>query len=483
MKFKYILSIKFIIIYSVFFISCKTQFREDPAPAITNIGTLNLSKYVAIGSSISAGFADNALYNDGQANAYPNLLANKFKEGNTSLVFNQPKIESENGWAGGTNGKLELALPACGTIAVTGRNLAGENAMLPYNGNKSELTNLAVPFIRIENINTPAVSAGTSFNNPLPYYNRLVDVATTKGLAQEARLRNASFFTIWLGYTDALRYATTGGTTALVTTEVFKTNIYVLLDSLLSVPNAKGVIATIPYVDQFPVITNNNRRLTSSTDPAKNPVKFTQVQADEFNAVIGKNIFSGALGNNNFYAIQKTDGSIRQLKTTQDFIVRGADLDKTGLGKVDSLSVRNCIANLNQRSKLGFAKALSDTAVLDKEEIITLRAQIDAYNNAIIEAIAERNNNGFKLALVDMNLFYKNLLDPSSGIQYGSLITRANHASLGPDFGGFYSLDRINPTPRGQSLIANEFIKSINQYFGSNFTLYDPASFRANKIP
>ncbi|TAE60302.1 MAG: hypothetical protein EAY68_10390, partial [Bacteroidetes bacterium] len=343
--------------------------------------------------------------------------------------------------------------------------------------------NLAVPFIRISNINTPSVSSGNNFNNPKPYYDRIVDEATTKGIAHEAKLRGGSFFTVWLGYTDALRYATSGGTTALVSTETFKANITAVIDSLLSVPNSKGVIATIPYVDQFPVVTNNNRRLTSTTDPAKNPVRLTEAEATEFNTAIGAQIFSGAAGNNNFFAIKTGSGSIRQLKTNQDFIVRGADLDKVGKGQVDPNGIRNCTPNTNERTKLGFIAPISDTAVLDKVEIETLRAQIDAYNNAINEVVASRNANGTRVATVDMVTFYRNLSDPNVGIQYGSLIVRANHASLGPDFGGFYSLDRTNPTPRGQALLANEFLKVIDQTFGSNFTLYDPADFRGNKIP
>ena len=40
---------------------------------------IDLSRYVAIGDSITAGYADGALYFDGQKNAYPNILAAQFK--------------------------------------------------------------------------------------------------------------------------------------------------------------------------------------------------------------------------------------------------------------------------------------------------------------------------------------------------------------------------------------------------------------------
>src|SRR4051812_41321112 len=57
------------------FVSCKPdQKAPDPGK-----GSLDVSKYVAIGNSITSGFADGALYYDGQMVSYPNLLAQQFK--------------------------------------------------------------------------------------------------------------------------------------------------------------------------------------------------------------------------------------------------------------------------------------------------------------------------------------------------------------------------------------------------------------------
>jgi hypothetical protein len=462
--------------------SCKPKFYEEPAPAAATAGQINFSKYVAVGSGISAGFADNALFTEGQNNAYPALLAKKFREVNPSLHFVQPDINSVNGWSGGTLGRSVLKTPACSTVSIGGVALPGESLVLPYTGNKSEVTNLSVPFIRLANTNTTKVSAGTNATNPEPYYNRITD-AGTLGIASEAKKRQASVFTVWLGYTDALRYATSGGTTALLTRDEFKTYINQVLDSLLAVQGSKGVIGNIPYVDQFPVVTNNNRRLTSSTDPAKNPVRLKQAKADEYNTALGSAIFSGAPGNNNYFAIQTGSGNVRQLSTSKDFIVRGNVLDSVGTGARDSLAVRSCTPNLTRRTEVGLIKPISNDAVLDKEEITYLRSVIDQYNAEITALVNARNSSGEKrLAVVDFNGFYTRLTDPLQGVAYGSIITRANQPSLGPDFGGFYSLDRIHPTPRGQSLIANEFLKVFNQNFGSTFSLYHPGDFRINEI-
>jgi hypothetical protein len=270
----------------------------------------------------------------------------------------------------------------------------------------------------------------------------------------------------------------------MISTASFRQNIENLLDSLLSVPGSKGVIANIPYVDQFPIVTVNNRRLTSTTDPAKNPVRLSAAAAAIFNADLGQNLFSGATGAKSYYAITTGTGSVRQLDPAKDFVVTSSVLNKSGIGKVDSASVRSCTPDNTPRDSSGFKAPFANSAVLDKAEIVALRAQIDDYNNAIATAVAARNAGGVKVAIVDLNAFFRKLSDPLYGIQYGTQeIIRTNHPALGPDFGGFFSLDRTNPTPKGQALLANEFIKAINNTFGSSLKLYDPSGFRANLIP
>lgn len=462
---------------------CRPEFYEPGDGGLASQGNADFSKYVAVGSTITSGFADNALYTEAQAFAYPNLLATQLKEANASVNYKQPDINSVNGWSGGTNGRLLLTLPSCSTVAVSPRANAGESGLLPYNEDKFEVTNLSVPFISIRNINTNMPPSGTNYNSPKLYYDRITEPSSL-GIASEAKRRNPTFFTVWIGYVDALSYATSGGTKSLPTIAEFRDNLSSLLDSLLAVNGSKGVVANIPYVDQFAVITNNNRRLTSTTDPARNPVRFTQAQADQYNAALGLNLFSGATGNKNYYAITTGTGTVRKCDPAKDFFVRSNVLDSVGMGPRDSLSVRNCTSDLTPRSEIGFAVPVANNAVLDASEIVFLRQQIDEYNQVIIDLLSDRNGQGdFRIGLVDMKTFYQNLTDPNKGISYGTSIIRANHPSLGPDFGGFYSLDRTNPTPKGHALIANEFIRVINTSFGANVHLLNPDKFRANLIP
>ncbi|HEX8546855.1 MAG TPA: hypothetical protein VF691_07830 [Cytophagaceae bacterium] len=464
--------------------SCRPKFYEIPPAPAASAGTADFTKYVAVGSTITAGFMDDALYNEGQANSYPNLLAQKFKETKGDVIFGQANINSEFGWSGKNNlGKRVLFQDTCRSVSFQSvAKPSSETTVKPFEGDRSSITNLSVPFITLANINKPSVGTTTAFNNPKLYFENIVEPGSL-GIASEARKRNGTFFTVWLGYVDALRYATSGGTTALPTTQEFTNSYKALLDSILVSGKASGVIANIPYVDQFAVITNNNRRLTSTSDPAKNPVRLTPEQANEFNTALGVTFFKGTTGNSNNFAISTGSGTIRPLNTSKDFVTRGAVLDSVGFGAIDAQRVRTCKGDQGQRLYIGFKTPIANKDVLDEEEVKNLRNQINSYNQALQQIVEEYKSKGLRLGVVDLNGFYNRLTDPLLGIPYGNVIIRANHPNLGPDFGGFYSLDRITPTPKGQALIANEFLKVINQVFGASFSLYSPDNFRGNTLP
>ena len=92
------------------------------------------------------------------------------------------------------------------------------------------------------------------------------------------------------------------------------------------------------------------------------------------------------------------------------------------------------------------------------------------YNNYITAKAAEKN-----IALAETDDFYKSL---SAGIVF-------NGIGLNPNFvsGGAYSLDGINLNPRGNALLANEFIKAINAKYKSNIPTVDVTLFRGVIFP
>jgi lysophospholipase L1-like esterase len=61
----------------------------------------------------------------------------------------------------------------------------------------------------------------------------------------------------------------------------------------------------------------------------------------------------------------------------------------------------------------------------------------------------------------------------------GSLNSVRN--SIAP--GGYFSLDGVHPNPRGQALLANEFIRVINARFGATLPPVDIRLYRQNILP
>src|SRR5882724_5813959 len=90
--------------------SCKQDVIVlHPATTITitepipNAGNADFTKYVAIGNSLTAGFQAGALFTAGQQNSFPKMLSKQFSwaqdpTGLTTLTFNQPDINSVNGY-------------------------------------------------------------------------------------------------------------------------------------------------------------------------------------------------------------------------------------------------------------------------------------------------------------------------------------------------------------------------------------------------
>ena len=102
----------------------------------------------------------------------------------------------------------------------------------------------------------------------------------------------------------------------------------------------------------------------------------------------------------------------------------------------------------------GLLFLIDDRYALDLAEIDNIQQAITAYN----QIIAQKANQ-YDLAFVDMNAWFKNL---QAGIKWDGVDFNAEFVS-----GGFFSLDGFHPNQKGYALIANEFIKAINQKYNA----------------
>jgi hypothetical protein len=107
--------------------------------------------------------------------------------------------------------------------------------------------------------------------------------------------------------------------------------------------------------------------------------------------------------------------------------------------------------------------------VLTLDELATIQTRIDEFN-----AIIREKASSYGFALVETQPFFSKL---ESGIVFNGVPLSSKFVS-----GGTFSLDGIHLNPRGNAMLANEFIKAINQKFNSkvpqiNVLLYNSVLF------
>jgi lysophospholipase L1-like esterase len=102
----------------------------------------------------------------------------------------------------------------------------------------------------------------------------------------------------------------------------------------------------------------------------------------------------------------------------------------------------------------GRGTPLPDEVILDAGEVSFLRDRVNANNAAIAEICSAAS-----IPVVDVNRFYRDIL--SGGYVVGGVVLRGSFLT-----GGLISLDGVHPTDLGYAILANEWIRVINQSGG-----------------
>lgn len=220
---------------------------DVPAPSS---GGADFSNYIAVGNSLTAGYADNGLYADGQMQSYPAMIAQQMSMV-SPINFTQPDVTGNgSGYA-----YLTSLEPSIGFFLPDPSFLDQLDG--PFN-------NLGVPGIRVKDIIVPGYGSSPQAN---PYFYRMLgaDDANASYLSIVSQ-SNATFFTSWIGNNDVLGYATSGGAfgvdglpvtglNGLTDPETEFRPSYDALINALTAGGAKGVVVTIPDVTQVPFFT------------------------------------------------------------------------------------------------------------------------------------------------------------------------------------------------------------------------------------
>lgn len=433
----------------VFFVSCQLE-EPDLEETPSKTGDYDFSKYVAIGNSLTAGVQSGSLVEEHQQYSFPNLIAQQLGVDD----FEQPTVS----WPGIPNIMTVEMVTETGVVLGT----ASGNAV-PTN---DELTrpydNLGIPGIVLADV-LSATDVASSYSGSTAIPLVLRNQGTT--VIEQATTLQPAFISCWIGNNDVLGFATSGGYNPSEPTDAIGFSaLYNQLGGALAATNAKVVVANIPDVTSIPFFTTVGPRVALGLAGAKqqnpdidglyyqkhgvvnpNPqTDFTNFDEDvpPLITLVGGQ-YAGLLG-------QPTGKWYRDL---------AADLDTT----VDL--VLATMPSIDTTEAFGFHphNPWPDALILDADEIETAQTATDAYNDAIA-SVADQN--GF--ALFDVNDFFtgvaQNGYDPAGMLD----VLTADYIT-----GGLFSYDGVHPSNLGYAVLANEFIKVVNEEFGTDIQEVD----------
>jgi lysophospholipase L1-like esterase len=432
-------------------VACKPSISE---PAVDK-GRLNVSKYVAVGNSITSGYADNALYYDGQQVSYPNLIAQQFSKIGGS-VFKQPDIDPNSVGIGASGGpRLALAPHAdcLGNTSLSALQVAATGDFSIFLSNiyasKGPFNNMGVPGAKAITTIYPGYGNPTNgFGKFNPFFTRMSSNLSSASILSDAMAQSPTFFSLFIGANDALGYALSGGTSDSITPSAgapgfgFDASMDLIVSTLIS-NGAKGAIANIPDITSLPYFT---------TVPYNGLVLTSQAQVTSLNSAYAPLGITFHLGQNPFIIEDAAvPGGMRQIAATEYVLLSVPQ---------DSLKC----------AQWGSVKPIPNKYVLIHSEVSAIRTAISNYNIKI-KSLATANG----LAFVDVNQF---LAMAEKGIAYNGINLNTSFVT-----GGAFSLDGVHLTPIGNALLANEFIKSINTTYKSTLPLVDATKYSGVKFP
>ena len=457
-------------------------------------GTADFSNFVAIGDSLTAGYADNALYRQGQVNSYPAILAQQF-----ALVgggsFTQPLMPVE------ATGSLTLA--ATSLVGLSDRLVlvptgnppparpAAPSAITPTVSTEigvpltGVFNNLGVPGAKSYHLGAPSYGDATGVlgGTANPYFVRFRSADTTSVVA-DAAVQAPTFFVLWIGNNDILTYATGGGTGTDQTGNIDPTsyagnditdpttlaNIVNGVLATINTPTNKGVLINIPDVSTIPYFTT---------------VTYNPIPMDAATAAFANGAYAGYNGGGAGLLLTGPEIAQRTIvfseSLTNALVIEDESLtDLTGFGlpsirqaTAADLIVLPASAKIGTELTMGdpatvwgVGTALLDADVLTESEVTLVVAAQTAYNVAI-KAAADADPT---IAFFDAAAKVAELSD--TGINYGSGGISSTFAQ-----GGAFSLDGVHPTARGYAVIANEIIKVIEADFGASIPPVDPGQY------
>jgi len=452
MKIRYILYFAVVLFMAS---SCQPEVNDFTPES----GNADFTSYIAVGNSLTAGYADASLYASGQESSYASILAKQFEAVGGNGTFKIPMMPTEDGvsphvtaaglyfttklvvgYSTDCLGNTSLApVPAVANpdqAKLASELMASVAAQGPFN-------NIGVPGIKVAHLLAPGLG---TLN---PYYGRFAENPATDALIGEVAKVNPTFFSLWVGNNDVLGYASSGGTEPLTPMNGpagvgFTASYTAVLQSIMASAD-KGALANIPDITSAAFFT---------TVPYNPIVLAEQWMVDGLNAAYAP--YNGAMEQIGLpYRIKWQLGPNPMVIADADMGVPVPELNIRQINS-DEMVLLTIPQDPIKCAFWGSQKPVPNQYILTAKEIKKVQDVTWLFND-FIKGAAEQ----YGLAFVDFNGLMKKV--KSTGLVFDGV-------TFTPAFiqGNLFSLDGIHLTPQGNAVVANFYIDAINATYGAN---------------
>ena len=448
-------------LYFLFLLPLLLACKPKAPTHVVDAGTADFTKFIAIGDGHTAGYMDDGLSLDGQKNSLGAMIQQQL------MMAGAPAIEmpwmSDQNIGLSLNGLSRLILgyktdcQGISSLSPVRVSLQGETSALTssaYNPSK-KYSNFGVPGVRmIDMVSTAFGNINLPQHNP--FFARMSkDQFNLPGSGNYSSVQEnifdggyPTFCSIYLGIEDVLPYARSGATQHPMSPLAgfpgvgFEESLTQLCEQLYG-QHVNAVIATIPNISDWPFF--NTIPYNGLTLDAEKAASLNQIYNPiGISFVVGANPFMVADPNAGMFGVRPAVPGEKILLT--------APLDSVKCNQMGSIF------------------PFRNEFVLTTDELATIQLRIDEFN-----AVIRQKATTYGFALVETGDFYDKL---TTGFTYNGATLSAKFVS-----GGAFSLDGIHLNPRGNALLANEFIKAINKKFTAKIPLINALNYNAILFP
>lgn len=482
-------------------LGCQYTF---PEPVVDKTGSLNnadLSNTAFVGGTLFSGLQNGALTSELSVYSIPQIFLNHITNNadDDGMEFS-PKVSSENGFNIFENqsltsdiGQYKLVYPTPDTVDFA--RVTTNGSPFGYDNPNESISNYSFPkaqmldFTETNRNENPFVSA---------FFN------STESIISKVSNQSPTFFVMNPGYEDILAYAINGAVgnrdqnnaqnhiyEDLISENLFETKLTQMVEELWATnPNAKGALMNIPNFLNFPYFIEVKFDITPFVNGS--PLYAQMVQK--------ANIYNNELSN---YYQQNSHIPFDERRPPLDFAGDriynwGIIVTDEELGDVED-SFGNPLPKIRHalrgerifypvETKLNKSKghfpenALSEKEYLKVSDLEFIENRINSFNEVINRVVAQSNG---RLGLVDVNSYFDLLFEGldlflnvrADGVEIDGVLFYPGIEKL-----GIFSADGLNLNARGNALIVNQIIESLNAEFNGSISHVDVHQFPGTSI-